>query len=481
MLGLFRAGLLLSTGAIDAGIRQIDRVERELQQHPLVPRSLGQARVVALRCLVACFMNDLQVAETYAGPALAELSPEDHMLRSAIHHALGDNYRRHGMWQQARSHYLQALELTREPAYHIRSVHVLGSLADLALEQGQLHHSALFWKRALALIETRATWGALPLPVTGWVFIRYAELLYAWNRLDDARRHLEQGIERVELGGDVRGIIAGYLLRARLHLATGELGRAADDLERCRPLVAETAFPETTADFERRRIEIWMAQGQYAAAVARALAAIDQPAPAGVPEKPIATLAHMRVLTERGDQAARERALARLDHLLHAADASGQASVAIEALALIALAHIRNGDQAAALIALERALRLAEPDGYIRLFADLGLPMARLLQAGRSRGVMPEYIDRLLAAFGDLPGTGRKPLPEPLSERETEVLRLLAAGLTNQEIANSLVFTAETVKKHTSSIYGKLGVRSRTEAAARGRALDLLDDPNGPP
>ena len=127
--------------------------------------------------------------------------------------------------------------------------------------------------------------------------------------------------------------------------------------------------------------------------------------------------------------------------------------------------------------ALERALRQAEPDGYIRLFADLGLPMARLLQAARSRGVLPAYIDRLLAAFVDLPAVGRQhALPEPLSARETEVLRLIAAGLTNQEIADSLVISAETVKKHTSSIYGKLGVRSRTEAAARGRALDLLGE-----
>jgi LuxR family maltose regulon positive regulatory protein len=94
--------------------------------------------------------------------------------------------------------------------------------------------------------------------------------------------------------------------------------------------------------------------------------------------------------------------------------------------------------------------------------------------------VLSAYVQRLLEACGDLPaGNRRQPLPEPLTERETAVLRLLAAGLTNQEIADTLIITAETVKKHASSIYGKLGVRSRTEAAARGRALGLLDDPAG--
>jgi LuxR family maltose regulon positive regulatory protein len=127
--------------------------------------------------------------------------------------------------------------------------------------------------------------------------------------------------------------------------------------------------------------------------------------------------------------------------------------------------------------ALERALRLAEPEGYVRLFADLGLPMARLLQDARSRDVMPDYVGKLLAACdADLaaPGAGGG-LPEPLSPRELEVLGLIAAGLTNREIADQLAISPETVKKHTAGIFGKLGVGNRTEAAARARAFDLLD------
>jgi LuxR family maltose regulon positive regulatory protein len=126
---------------------------------------------------------------------------------------------------------------------------------------------------------------------------------------------------------------------------------------------------------------------------------------------------------------------------------------------------------------VERALRIAEPEGYVRLFADLGLPMGRLLQEARGRDVMPDYVERLLGAFQAIPSTtghGESALPEPLSQREEEVLRLIAAGLTNREIAERLIISAETAKKHVGNICDKLGVRNRTEAAARARELGLL-------
>ena len=118
-------------------------------------------------------------------------------------------------------------------------------------------------------------------------------------------------------------------------------------------------------------------------------------------------------------------------------------------------------------------MRLAEPEGYLRLFADLGLPMVRLLQEARSREIMPEYVAALLTASGGV--TRDAPaLPEPLTDREQEILALIAAGLTNREIGEKLSISPQTVKKHSGNIYGKLSARTRTEAVARARALELL-------
>lgn len=477
LIGIFRAGVLLFTGALDAGARCVDAVEQGLALAEGEDTRRQLARVTAVRCAIACFQNDLARAETYAGSALQDLPEADHTFRAAIHHALGDTYRRNGRWEEAQACYLTVLDLVHAPAYRIRSVHVFGALADLELEQGRLRASAAYWRKALAVIQERGTWGSFPLPLIGWVFLRLGEILYEWDELGVARDHLARGLERAELGGDVRALIAGYLLAGRLQLTAGDIAAAGASLERARPLVENAPFPDWVGRFGRLQLECWQARDRLRAAVEWADALLRGDAREGHPGSEAAHLALARALIVRGDGPAIERALALLARLLRAVEMEGRAGVQIEALALQALAHWRRGERAGAMTALERALRLAEPEGYVRLFADLGLPMARLLQEARSRAVLPEYVERLLAAFGGdhafAPLT-EKALPEPLSPREREVLRLAAAGLTNREIAERLGIAAETVKKHTASIYGKLGVRSRTEAAARARELDVL-------
>ena len=133
--------------------------------------------------------------------------------------------------------------------------------------------------------------------------------------------------------------------------------------------------------------------------------------------------------------------------------------------------------------ALERALALAEPEGYARVFIDQGEVMGALLS---QVDILPAYVGRLLAALkGETKDDKRttsssfvlgpsSSLVEPLSERELELLRLLAAGMTNRAIAESLMVSVNTVKTHAQSIYGKLGVRNRTQAAARARELGLI-------
>ena len=134
-----------------------------------------------------------------------------------------------------------------------------------------------------------------------------------------------------------------------------------------------------------------------------------------------------------------------------------------------------------ALSTLERALVLAAPEGYIRLFVDEGVPMLALLRQAQARRSVSGYVATLLAAFGeqhtsDLPLLDARPGPlaEPLTEREREVLRLLLEGATNREIASRLVLSVNTVKRHVYNLCGKLGVQSRAQAIVRARTLNLL-------
>ena len=161
----------------------------------------------------------------------------------------------------------------------------------------------------------------------------------------------------------------------------------------------------------------------------------------------------------------------------------------IEILMLQALAHEAQGDSSTALVPLERALSLAEPEGYVRVFVDEGLPMAQLLSEAAAHGIMPDYTAKLLAVFEAEeqksadeshlpPARADQPLVEPLSQRELEVLQLIAQGLSNREISERLFLALDTVKGHNRRIFGKLLVQRRTEAVAKARSLNILPRQN---
>jgi LuxR family maltose regulon positive regulatory protein len=355
---------------------------------------------------------------------------------------------------------------------------VFGALADLELRQGHLHDSAAYWRKALLAIQQRENWGHLPLPLTGWVYVRAAELFYEWNQLDEAAGYVSQGLQRAELGGDGRAILAGYLLSGRLRLSAGDVAAAEGYLERARPLVESLQSAPWRARFERLQLELWLAQKSMAAVAAWCADMLAHGPPQVNKDGDRMPLVLARALLTLGDAQSLEKSTAILHALQQAAQAEGRMSIKIEGLALGALASWKQGEEPKAMVALERALFLAEAQGYVRLFVDLGPPMGRLLQEARTRDVLPAYVAKLLAAMGeDAAQQDRAPemLPEPLTGRELEILSLLAAGLTNREIGAQLTISPLTVKTHAANIYGKLGVRGRVEATAKARELDLLD------
>jgi LuxR family maltose regulon positive regulatory protein len=237
-------------------------------------------------------------------------------------------------------------------------------------------------------------------------------------------------------------------------------------------------------------VTLWLVQGKLGVATEwaheRGLDAHKEP-----PFEPhVEYVAFARILLA---QRRLDEATQLLQHLLESAERGGSISGAIGLLNLQALVYQASGDQVRAMTALQRALTLAEPGGFIYIFVSEGPAMAQLLGQLYRSGVATGYIARILAAFETTSRQGQaddqrqstvrgtparaSPLIEPLSEREREVLALIAEGLTNPEIASKLFLSLNTVKVHTRNIYGKLGVNNRTQAGIRARALGILDSP----
>ncbi len=476
VIGLTQANWLGLTGNLAACLAQVDKVEQALQHMERADLRWQLARVNTVRCQIACFQNNLAEARPLAARALQDLPEIDHHYRANIHHTMGDAYRHVGRWQEARAHYHEVLALVQDPAFRLRSTHVYGALADVELRQGKLRDAASYWDKSLSIIEERDFWGELPMPLTGWVYVRMAEIHYEWNDLQKAADFVKRGLELADLGGVVQTLIVGYLIAGRLQLSRGDAETAANYLERARPLIENAQFFHWLGRFERLQTDLWLAQEKLRTAVNWSDQRLSDGTLENRPQNELTYMAVARTLFVKGDRAALQQALTLLEQLEQSAGLEGRTAIQIESLALQALTYQKRGEDAKAMTILEQALRMAEPEGYIRLFADLGLPMVRLLQKAHTREVMPTYVALLLAAFGDdWLAVERRPLPEPLTNREAEILKLIAAGLTNREIATQLFISAETVKKHAGNIYGKLNVTSRTEAAAIARELELLD------
>ena len=323
--------------------------------------------------------------------------------------------------------------------------------------------------------------------VTADLYVGMSELHREHDDLEAATRQLLASKELGEYAGIPENQHRYYVAQARIKEAQGDLDGALDLLYEGERQYIGGPDPDVRP-VAALKARVWVAQGRLAEALGwvreRALSADDDLS--YLREFEHVTLARVlmaRYKAEREDRSILD-AMGLLKRLLKAAEEGGRMGSVIEILVLQALSQEAQGRTPDALVPLERALTLAEPEGYFRIFVDEGAPMAALLRRTASRGIAPAYVSKLLDALdAEAPmrrgPTGptspvAQPLEEPLSERELEVLRLVATGMSNRDIAQELVLATGTVKKHINNIFTKLNVGSRTQAVAQARELGLL-------
>jgi LuxR family maltose regulon positive regulatory protein len=355
----------------------------------------------------------------------------------------------------------------------------LSNLARFQLVQGRLREAAATMEQATQLIPQPAGLHTL-LHGADFYFIQ-GELLLEWNQLEQAEQHLAQGLGLVQgaLIADAEMITRGYLALARLQQACGQHTRALQALEAFAQMAQQRGFaPALVARAAAVRAHLALAQGNLAAALhwAQTSGVSARGAPSYPHEREYLTLARVRIAQGRVQPLGSylPEALGLLERLLADAEPKARLGSVIEILLLRALAVQAQGQQEEALRTLGRVLALAEPEGYLRLFLDEGAPLLLLLRHASTHQITPGYVLTVVAAAGQQVIAAPQRfhhLLDALTQREREVLRLLVEGASNREIAEHLVLSVNTVKKHVFNICCKLHVQSRTQAIAKARKL----------
>jgi LuxR family maltose regulon positive regulatory protein len=475
LLSLALAGSLLATGEVEGVESHLRDTERWLQGEQSGMRVVDEVGFRRLPGWVAVYRAGLDLLREdptatldHARRALSLLEEDDHVGHGAATALIGLASWRRGDLQTVHDAYAECLVIFRRAGFISDVLGCSITVADLRVVFGRLREAMDTWEQALQLTPGR---GGPVVRGTADMYVGLSALHRERNDVETARDLLLRSQELGEQAALPQNPYRWRVAMARVREAEGDLSAADELLGEAERLYVGDFSPDVRP-VAACRARIWVAQGR----TSEAWGWVHQHGLS--PEDDLSYLREFEHITLARVLLARHQplpAVALLERLLDAAEAGGRTGSAIEILLLQALARKHAGLLGEALASLARALDLAEPEGYVRLFVDEGAPMATLLGAAAERGATVGYARRLLAAFGRTAG-GRttQPLVEPLSERELDVLRLLGTELSGPEIARQLIVSLHTVRTHTKNIYAKLGVNSRRAAVRRADELALL-------
>ncbi|MCB0213897.1 MAG: tetratricopeptide repeat protein, partial [Anaerolineae bacterium] len=494
------AWALLDMGELEAGELRLQETERWLASGaepspdgPMIVVDEAQFRTLpgslaTARSYMAHAYGDVQGSVRYARQAL-DLSPEDDLIRRgqaasllALAHWAG------GELEDAYRVLDEAMASFRAVGQLVFAISGTYGLADIRITQGRFREAVNLYEQTIQLVEEQNDVG---IPGTADLYLGLGDLYRERGDLAEAEMYLAKSEALGEPAALPDWPCRFRLGQSRLRMAQGDLSDALTLLDAAERRYFRSPMPEIRP-LAAQKVRLWLALDRLPEAEAwvqkRELSTDD--ALSYLHEFEHLTLARVRIAEYRRNPIKQTiiAALHLLERLLRAAETGDRWGSVIEISIQQALAHQAHGDIPAALASLERAIILAEPEGFVRLFVDEGPLLAELLTKMKDKkGKLRAYIQKLLAAFGvptdiqpsspvpDKPLAPQpQPLIEPLSERELEVLDLIAQGLSNREISERLVLALSTVKGHNRIIFGKLQVQRRTEAVARARELGLL-------
>jgi LuxR family maltose regulon positive regulatory protein len=476
-LSIQYAWLLNLMGQLDEMELRLQDAERAAANEETNLAAEIKGNIATVRAGAARKQNNSEAAISYLREALENLPADDVLVRCSAHFNLGSTYLDIG----------EVVKGEQELRSAVRGAEVADNLytiiagksyaADAYVLQGKLRKAASLYQEAIG--DGLARNNGRPMPISGYAYGGSGQVHYEQNELDAAERHLSQALELGELLADWTIVRRALPTLARLQQAKGILRAAESSWERAFDLANEYGDQPGAAYLDAYRARMWLVQATWKSDDSALTAAFRWAETYRTGQHSVTdyreTFAQLTLAWAEIAQGDAKQSASRLEQMAEVARNSERTDCLIKILACMALARDKLGQSDEAQSTLQHAVELAAPEGYCRTFVDLGPPMHDLLRLLAASNPDLEYARTLHMAFpAEIRARPSTSLAEPLTNRELDVLRLLAAGFSNQEIADELVIALGTVKQYNHIIFRKLDVRTRAEAAIRASELNLL-------
>jgi LuxR family maltose regulon positive regulatory protein len=465
---------------------KLEQVEHYLSIVDHLPSTHAlQGSIMAAYSLLAWCNGDYEKTIQFERQAVEQISPEQTYLRGLLALSSGAAYEAIGEDAAAFQSLQEAQQINHAVGNRSAELSAFKKLGDLHMRRGQLYQAALSYQQALRIGSIR---DGLLLPVAAQPVAAMGQVYYEWDQLEEAEHYLRQGVELSRKLENPYDLLLNLQNLARVQWIQGDRESALRLRRETEQIMLEfPPIPSVAAKAALQQIQMYLYMGETQTAIRFAQLHGQNWKSGYAHAGELMTILWTRVWIAQGNAS---EAIQALETALPLARIAGRWGVVIELLVLQALSLAMAHQIPQALAALQEALRLAEPEGYARIFLDEGEPMARLLKMAYrskekgSREYETRLLEGLISAEAQAPPVSAeipsgKPMDypvliDPLTERELEVLLMIAEGHSNQDVAEKMVVTVGTVKAHISHIYRKLDVRSRTQAILKADQLNLL-------